>query len=207
MQLESDVVSPISISHPFRSRPQITTGKPDLPSSPPAVRVCHPDNGYVFLVLAAYDHLPGSTEPVQLGLHHETVLTACMIVAYNRAGYLSSSRDRHDDHIQVSQHPFILPNSYYYHLIDAETKVPYPICPDFQTWSFPHKNLPSSWSSHSSQAHTDLLSDWPSNWTAISLMVKIRDQFCLVSRSKEYLTSAHVIPKDQIGRASCRERV
>jgi hypothetical protein len=38
---------------------------------------------------------------------------------------------------------------------------------------------------------------WQHNWTAISLLVKSRDKQCLITRSVEYVTTAHVVPKEE----------
>jgi hypothetical protein len=50
--------------------------------SVPKIILRHPANNCVFLYLPAYDPLPAPS--LQFGLHHETVVTACKILACNR---------------------------------------------------------------------------------------------------------------------------
>ena len=170
-------------------RPQVTRDAPALPHDPEFILVFHPANGLIFLRFPAYD-LPGPQ--FQFGLHHETALTACTIVAYNHPGYLSKLRDRDADPVDVALDSVLLPGSYYYHLYDATAEELYPICRDFRNWKFPHGKMPPSWLA---EPQTDVL-DWPSGSTAISQKVKDRDNACLISGSTECLTTAHIVSKE-----------
>jgi hypothetical protein len=151
----------------------------------------HPANRLLFLALPAYDLLPGPH--LQFGCLHETVVTACMIAVFNRPGYLSTSNDRDRDQVQLPMNSVLLPGWYFYHLDNAELEELYPICRNFREWDFPHGKLPSSWLSVSSTECLDCLS----SFSQISSLIKGRDKICLVSRSQEYLATAHVVPKEE----------
>lgn len=186
--------APASVPHlvlpplppPIRTAPAIPrTHNPD------SIRVYHPANRLPFLNLPAYDHLPGPH--LQFGCLHETVVTACTIIAFNRPGYLATSYNRDRDRVQLPLNSVLLPGRYFYHLDNAELEEPYPICCNFREWDFPHGKLPSSWLSVTS---TDSL-NLPSGFSQISSLIKSRDKVCLVSRGQEYLTKAHIVPKDE----------
>jgi hypothetical protein len=87
-----------------------------------------------------------------------TVVTACCILAYNKHGYLSTSRDRDSGRVNDDLEAIILAGKCYYHL---DTPGRDPICRDFATWSFPHRDFPSSWSPKEST----LPSFQTDNWT------------------------------------------
>ena len=180
----------ILTNHPFLPRPQVIRNAPALPPLPDMIDLIHPANNRIFLSLPAYDHLPHPQ--LLFGLHHETVATACMIIAYNRPGYLSKSRKRNSGRVDIALNPFLHPGSYYYHL-DSETEEPYSICRDFRQRSFPHNKVPHSWSAVPSAENWD----WPSSSSLVSQKVKDRDNVCLVTGSMEYVTTSHVVPKDE----------
>jgi hypothetical protein len=123
---------------PFRQLPEPYTHPDSPPSSPAVVSLCHPANGLAFLALPAYDLFCQS--PLQFGIHHETLVTACCIIAYNKPGYLSTSRNR------GAALDSIIPaaGEYYYHLNDPSDRF-YSICCNFNTWKFSHGHLPPSW--------------------------------------------------------------
>jgi hypothetical protein len=185
---DSDTIT----SHLLRPRPPITRYAQGPPlSKPNVVKLLHPANGLVFLTLPAHDRLPGPE--LQFGLHHEMVITACMIVACNCRGYLSKSRKRDVDRVDLPLDSVILSDKYYYHLDDdSKTGKLYPICRDFRNWRFPHGEIPQSWLG--APAVTDR--PWPTNWTALSEKVKARDTVCLVSGYTQALTTAHVVNKE-----------
>jgi hypothetical protein len=190
--------APTSLPHPVLPLPpQVIRTAPVFPSTPKAIRVHHPANKLLFLALPAFDHLP--TSHLQFGCLHETVVTACMILAFNRPGYLSTSddrdrdRDQDQDRDQLPIDSILLPGRYFYHLNDAESEELYPICSDFRKWDFPHRKLPPSWFAVPSTEIRNL----PSSSSQVGPMIKGRDKVCLLSRSKEHLTTAHVVPKEE----------
>jgi hypothetical protein len=181
---------PETITHTmFRPRPPLHHDEQGPPPFPDFIHLFHPVNDLEFLILPAYDRLGPN---LQFGLHHETVVTACMIVACNRSGYLSKFRNRDAAHVDVALDSLLLPGTYYYHLDDTKTGELYPICRDFENWRFPHGRIPASWSVESSTGNQN----WPSNWTALSQKIKDRDTTCLISRATESLTTAHVVPNE-----------
>jgi hypothetical protein len=144
-----------------------------------------------FLFLPAYDHFPGSD--YQFGYHHETLVTACTILAYNRPGYISTSRHRNNGTISLPMNPFLQPGRYYFHLANTAPQENYPICCDFRKWTFPHGKLPPSWLGPPLQEDWDLMT----GSTTVSQRIKVRDKVCLITGSVEYLTASHVVPKDE----------
>lgn len=124
-------------------------------------------------------------------IHHETALVACQILACNKLGYLSTSRDRNAECVNVALDSIIPPNKYYYHLNTLQPDALYPICRNFEDWEFPHNAMPSSWQANVSSEHF-----WSSDWTTLSQRIKDRDRSCLVSGWKDSLTTAHVVNKE-----------
>src|SRR5262245_7824015 len=154
----------------LRERPESFTYRYGPPSPPACVALHHPANGLAFITLPAYDLF--SQSPLQFGIHHGT---ACSILASNNPGYLSTSRNRGSGRVEHDLDAIILVGKYYCHLDDPGHDALYPLCRDFETWSFPHLNFPSSWSPVTPilpSFHTD-------NWTVQSQRVKDRDQTCL----------------------------
>jgi len=175
------------------------------PSSPEFVRLYHPANGLAFFILPAYDLL--SKSPLQFGIHHETLLTVGRIMAYNKPGFLSTSRERDAPRLEADLDSVIPVTEYYFHLDRPGTDPLYPICRDFKLWDFPHHQLPTSWLPPSGSS--PLPAVWNSSWDAQSAYVKIRDKVCRVSRWKDSLTTAHVIPRTEEGwvsRICCSSR-
>ena len=174
----------------IRSRRTIVHCPDGPPSNPRFLNIFHPINDFLFLRLPACDQLPG--QQPQFGVHYETVITACTIVACNRPGYLSKSRSRNVDRIHMPLDSVLLPDNYYYHVDHvSETGELYPICDDFRNWSFPHGNIPPSW-----VAEPGPTLDLPSNWTLLNERIKIRDTVCLISGNTQALTTAHVVKKE-----------
>lgn len=79
------------------------------------------------------------------GVHHGVALTACIIVSGNRQGNLSTSPSGQNSSLQFDD--VLMESEYYFHPEPGEvlSDVPYPICPDFRSWLFPHRQLPKEW--------------------------------------------------------------
>jgi len=165
-----------------------------LPSSPDLIRLYHPANGLPFFVLPAYDL--SCKSPLQFGIHHDTLLTIGRILAYNKTGFLSTSRKRDAPRVEEDLDSILPVDKYYFHLDMPGTNPLYPICRDFSLWNFPHDQLPTSWTSLPSYPST-LPGFWNSSWDAQSLHIKDRDKLCRLSRWKDSLTAAHIIPKTE----------
>jgi hypothetical protein len=113
------------------------------PEKPVGVTFRHPANGLPFLVLPEYDLI--SRSPLKFGIHHQTAITACCILACNESGYLSTSRERDSGRVDDGLDAIIPIGDYFYHLDNPGSDTLYPICIDFATWKFPHNALPLSW--------------------------------------------------------------
>jgi hypothetical protein len=182
-----DTIARIAI----RERPQIRIA-PDGPVSEPAwIEFRHPANNLGFLYLPAHDYCPPT-----FGVHYGTAITACQILACNKKGYLSTSRDRNnaDGRIKVDMDSIISGERYYYHLSSPGSESLYLICCDFSSWTFPHEDFPLAWKNPSDETRSSVI-DWPSNWTLISEVIRRRDMQCLVSEFKDSLTTSYVVPK------------
>ena len=84
----SDTAARVAI----RQQPQIHVAPHGPPSPPTWVQFRHPAHNLTFLRLPALDYCPPT-----FGVHYGTAITACLILACNEEGYLSTSRDRHAD--------------------------------------------------------------------------------------------------------------
>ena len=172
-----------------------TSGRPSVLEKPVYVSFYHPINKGLILTLPKNNVLP-STES-DFGVHHETALTACQIIACNKPGFLSTSTNRNDvkDQTSPKRHPFLTSARYYYHLHVQPDDTNYCICVDFALWSFPHHNLPPSWVRETPLEDAGFER---SNWTAISAGVKERDPRCRISGWIDNKLTAHIVPADQI---------
>jgi hypothetical protein len=149
----------------------------------------HPANNLAFHTLPAYDLL--SESPLQFGILHETLVTAGCILAYTKPGFLSTSRNR-GARVEADLDSVIPVTKNYFHPEMPGTNPLYLICRDFKLWEFPHGQLPSSWSSPPS-----LSVFWNYSWDVQSVLISNRDQMCRISKWKESLSTAHVIPKTE----------
>ena len=172
-----------------------TSARPPVPENPIYVSFYHPTNKQIFLSLPKNNVLP-STES-DFGVHHETALTACQIIACNEPGFLSTSTNRSDVNAQTSpeHHPFLTSTRYYYHLLTQPDDTNYRICVDFTFWSFPHDRLPPSWAR---ATPIDDAGFERSGWTDISSRIKQRDLNCRISDWVDNKSTAHIVPADQI---------
>jgi hypothetical protein len=115
------------------------------------INIRHPgydDECNVLLLLYAFDHPLG-------GIHYQTALTACGILAGNRwDGVLTTSRTYSPQSPPSSG--ILVAKDAYFHLPDWQPKATdtvedallacrYPIVRNFEDWSFPHDNLPPIW--------------------------------------------------------------
>ena len=164
------------------------------------------------LILPAFDGSLSSGG----GVHHNTALIACAIVACNAwHGYFTTSRDAAPVDAQPDQ--VLTADSYYFYVPMPGSTVgtptdnaqpnqnnppyKYPVFPSFEHWTFPHYNLPPAWPSHSPQGATSPrtvfgpLSAYASNVTGLVLT---RDQSCRVSGHHDYIERAHLCPKKEV---------
>jgi hypothetical protein len=157
------------------------------------VKFIHPANDASFLSLAANDLVAAGVDgnPPKFGLHLGTALLACRIIAFNKPGFLSTSKDRRAPHIATAPRDvLLLAKKYYFHLDDDLPQ--YPICLDFSTWLFPHEMLlPGTiWTGGPLERGR-----MPERESDVSLVVKARDGMCLVSLCRDGLTTSHLAPR------------
>lgn len=149
------------------------------------------DRSNTLLQLQATDHAPGG------GIHHETARIACAIVACNAwNGYLSRSRDgsplsEHEDDV-------LREKTYYFHVPTTDDPEPYPICPSFHDWQFPHGDLPPTWRARVDASREENHADMePARPSAFSAAVLRRDGKCVLSGYSDGIISAHVCPRSE----------
>jgi hypothetical protein len=111
------------------------------------------------------------------GIHFRTAL-----IAYNKPGYITASRERSSSHITGPPDHIIPACAYYYHLGIQGPDPLYPICREF---TFPHDTVPQKWAANAPPVNIYLC-----NWTALSQSVENRDVKCRVSGGRGSLTTA-----------------
>jgi hypothetical protein len=169
----------------LRNRPFITPHAhlhPPPPTQLQIVAIRHPALRMTFLTLPAYDY---DSSNAVWGVHYATVSTGCWALAVNRAGYFISEDDvrikRADDDILPA-------GNYFYFLHDCNPAENYPICIEFENWSFP-KTIPPAWDTFPAERLGGSIT---------SDAVRRRDNHCLMSGENYSLTMAHVVPFSQI---------
>ena len=125
--------------------------------------------------LYSFDHPNG-------GIHHQTALVACQIVADNAFdGYLSTGNKPTSPKISVEDEGVLMGIDYYFH-VSHPTKpdelYKYPTIPDFHRWKFPHQCLPPLWKC--------LDRNLPS--------MQQQPKYCWVSEHGDGIEKAHLIP-------------
>ena len=146
----------------------------------------------VLMRLHAFDRLGG-------GLHYGTALIACGLVAGNIwNGYFTVDRD--GPQITLIDDEVLLGKSYYFHVPSStENSSNYAIFPSFEHWTFPHNNLPPTWTScavsdRREERNVGLAPPTVSNLTAAVLR---RDGSCRVTSAEDYVERAHLCPRSQ----------
>ncbi|KAH0556027.1 hypothetical protein GP486_006032 [Trichoglossum hirsutum] len=168
--------------------------------SDPALRIefCHPayDPPHdILLTLFGFDYLGG-------GIHHNTALVACAIVAGNQwCGYFTETRD--GPSVTAACDEILRGKKYYFHVIDPQnggdelTSHPiykYPIIPLFREWVFPHDNLPRGWDDISGLKLSAVPSTRRTNPAASTESHK---QPCRLSYDRDCTSSAHLCPRSE----------
>lgn len=94
-----------------------------------------------------------STEDFELdrGVHHATALHACSIMACNEPGFLSPTKlsilpAGPASGTTLSLDSVLTEKFYWFYPVSWKlTDDPYPVCPDFENWSFPKERIPLDW--------------------------------------------------------------
>lgn len=126
-----------------------------LPALPHTVSIAFRHPGYddqtnILFRLPAFD----SGDSINWGIHHDTALTACSIIACNIAGFLSHTRlSRSVPRPSIpSPDSLLMGRTYYFYPVSwrdtgitEDNDLRYPVCPDFMDWQFPLTNFPPTW--------------------------------------------------------------
>jgi hypothetical protein len=162
------------------------------PANQTMIRFIHPANNLSFLALAANDfHAAGVNDnPPTFGLHLGTALLVCQIVAFNKPGFLSTSRDCSTPHIPNTgpRDILLLCRRYYFHLDDNVPR--YPICLNFSAWEFPHEMVQANTIWEGGAVDRGTMERPPAS--GVSGAIKVRDAMCLVSLWHDGLTMSHL---------------
>ena len=154
---------------------------PDIPFNPHFIKIRHPANNEAFFLLPANNVQQAPVnKPCTFGVHHLTALTTCQILT-NETGYLSLSGDCENAESVVSTDSdgILNLNQYYYHLINPQRDLLYPICFNFSLWHFPHGQLSQAWDRTVPLDDNGIVA--PDNWSVLSAMVRITSNaICLV---------------------------
>ncbi|KAM6492425.1 hypothetical protein JOM56_012149 [Amanita muscaria] len=165
---------------------------PPVPDDLAKALFYHPKVKRPFLYLPQNNALPET--PATYGVHHETALTACFIIACNELGFLSTSADRSDVNAWVSleHHQFLTSRKYYYHLATQPPNPNYCICTKFACWSFPHDHFLQlqSWGFRGETTGN--------YWSIISERIKQRDPGCRVTDWVDNKTTAYIVPANEL---------
>ncbi len=138
-----------------------------------------------------------------VAVDYDLALAACKIVTNNKNGHLTT-----ENGLAVPRPPntMLTGDKYYYHVApdevvappDAATNgptPPYPICPSFNDWRFPHGELPTWWS------QDDCAYNHPRPLARSNLggYISSRDSDrCVLSNTADYIERAHIVPSDNL---------
>jgi hypothetical protein len=94
--------------------------------------------------------------------------------------------------IMMGNDQLLCEENYNFH-VPSSGKEPYPICPSFEYWRFPHDNIPASWYSGVQ------LAPQPNNIPAANLSPAIinRDKSCKLTDYHDGLEGAHLCPRNE----------
>ena len=126
------------------------------------------------------------------GLHYETALTVCAIVADNAWDGFFTARQG-DQEIPHEASQMLSPNHDYYFHVPGNYPEPYAIFASFADWIFPHPSLPLDFTSIA-QIPFDRA---PGAASSFSVAVTQRDGSCRLSSYRDYIESAHLVPKEE----------
>ncbi|KAK0627942.1 hypothetical protein B0T14DRAFT_493937 [Immersiella caudata] len=117
------------------------------------------------------------------GIHFDTALVACGLIAGNRwgDGFFSSDPSGSPADAVERPHDDILRGPQYFFCLPGPLNPPYPVVPRFSHWRFPHGNLPPPWQ----------------QWTAAARSGRDAEaaaRRCVVSNYADGLEMAHLLP-------------
>jgi hypothetical protein len=133
------------------------------------------------------------------GVDYDIALAACRIVACNAHGYFTDEGGHPVDETETS---VLSGAKYFYHLHPGELVGdsgsgeegplhPYPICPCFDDWQFPHGALPEWWPDDKC-VYTDKAAQ---SLADIDKILDLRDHGrCVLSNTSDWVERAHIVP-------------
>ena len=126
------------------------------------------------------------------GLHYQTALTVCAIVAGNAwDGFFTTRQD--NQHIPHDAPQMLSPNHDYYFYARGSHTEPYVIIPTFADWIFPHDAIPSDFLSAAMTLNMQALTA-PYGFSAADIQ---RDGSCRLSSYSDNVESAHLVPEEE----------
>ena len=164
----------------------------DIMTKESIIRFRHPGYGdefdqSVLFEIYAFDDNNGSP-----GLHYQTALTACAIVAGNAWNGYFTTRQGGQEIPHPAGQMLSSPQDYYFHVPENHHE-PHAIFPSFADWIFPHDALPSDFET---TPLTGLMLA-PRDASSFSVAVAERDGTCRLSFYKDCIESAHLVPKEE----------
>ncbi|KAL9616338.1 MAG: hypothetical protein Q9160_008781 [Pyrenula sp. 1 TL-2023] len=161
----------------------------------------YPSTAPALLSLLAVDGGSG------IGIHYQTAIVACGIVAGNRfqdawfgQKIMNNNGNDADSFIRCDE-PLdgILRDDEYYFFVSTtgSQDEKYPVVPSFDHWRFPHDAIPELWA----ELRTTLCSNNILELDPLSLQwntrVISRDRTCRITGYQEGLNAAHLVPRDK----------
>jgi hypothetical protein len=121
--------------------------------------------------------------------HFATVWLACSILVNNKQDHWLSTSATGEPQVSATSDGLLPAGEYYLHVPDegTDTNEPFPVVPNFRSWRFPHRNIPSLWRVASQNAATVARQrGLPSNSIAF--------ESCRVTDKTLEVDEAHIIP-------------
>ncbi|WPH01239.1 Hypothetical protein R9X50_00407600 [Acrodontium crateriforme] len=149
-----------------------------MASSRKRIRLFHPDYDEPDMLFM----LPADDGPLRDKTPYLVVHAAASAIANNRRdGWLSKAQDG-SERIEETT-PWLEAGDYFYHVPGSDK--PWPVVPNFESWSFPHnQGAPSLWR-QASEAEAAQASHGPPSMLA---------EFCRITNRDLPLQTAHIIP-------------
>lgn len=138
----------------YAAIPTTAAVPPSFPSGTPTYLLLrhpgYPDEHNIMVSLPALDRAMGSSDDDghRWGVHHTTALHVCSVVAANTTGVLSARKLLPLEAAPplIDPDAVLTARSYYFYPHGwTPDDPPYPVCPDFANWRFPHDQLPDDW--------------------------------------------------------------
>lgn len=137
----------------------------------------HPGYDQLALLL----RLPPYRTPLGYGVHHQTALDACCIIANNLSGFLFRTSDR-SGRVPTEDVILTTPATYWYFLGDESLPAQYEVVDDFRAWKFA-TTLPDHW--HALRPRHATIENGVSD-SAMSATVITADKCCIASGYREH---------------------